>query len=105
MNYTVTYTSSSAVDKDIKSWEEVNKNWKDVKLNNKDKPPRAGYLKEDDFFEILINSYKGTYSYDGYHHPGDLYTNVLSVLEIVCNTLSAQVDLEVGRPIRNVKEI
>lgn len=78
-----------------------------IKLNStmNKRPPRAGYIKEDDFFEILINSYKGTYSHDGYWHPGDLYVNVLSVLEIVCNTLSAQVDLEVGRPVRNVKEV
>lgn len=98
MSYTVTYTSSSTDNKYVK-------NWKDIKLNKENTPPRAGYLKEDDFFEILINSYKGTYSYDGYWHPGDLYVNVLSVLEIVCNTLSAQVDLEVGRPVRNVKEV
>lgn len=98
MSYTVTYTSSNTDNKYVN-------NWKDIKLSKEHKPPRVGYIKEDDFFEILINSYKGTYSHDGYWHPGDLYINVLSVLEIVCNTLSAQVDLEVGRPIRNVKEI
>lgn len=98
MSYTVTYTSSSTDNKYVKNWE-------DIKLSSNEKPRWSGYIKEDDFFEILINSYKGTYSHDGYWHPGDLYVNVLSVLEVVCNTLSAQVDLEVGRPIRNVKDI
>ena len=100
-NVTVTYSGNS-ISSPSPDYSKTN-----LKIDNaiQNKSPRAGYLKEDDFFEILINSYKGTYGSNHYWHPGDLYINTLSVLEVVCNTLSALVDIEMGRPIRNVKEV
>jgi hypothetical protein len=63
---------------------------------------KPGYLTEDEFFEIVLNAYKSTYSFDGVNHPGDLYVNFSSVLEIVSNTLNSLVDLNHGRDLRDV---
>jgi hypothetical protein len=99
---TVTYSSSSA---STSTPDNSNIN---LKIDNviKSRPPRAGYLKEDDFFDILINSYKDIYGRDGndhYWHPGDLYINVTSILEVMCNTLQGLVDIEFGRPVSSVR--
>lgn len=64
---------------------------------------KPGYLKDDEFFEILMHAYSSTYGYSGVNHPGDLYINVSTTLEIVSNTLNALVDLNFGRELRDVK--
>lgn len=64
---------------------------------------KPGYLKDDEFFEILMHAYSSTYGYSGVNHPGDLYVNISTTLEIVSNTLSALVDLNFGRELRDVK--
>lgn len=77
--------------------------------NSVDNKPfdKTGYITEDDFFKILINAYRSTYSSgDDYKwHPGDLYINVLSTLEIVCNTLNSLLDLKTGRGLSDVKDV
>jgi hypothetical protein len=64
---------------------------------------KPGYLKEDEFFEVLMNAYSSTYGGAGVSHPGDFYTTVSATLEIVCNTLNSLVDLNFGRELRDVK--
>jgi len=63
---------------------------------------KPGYLTEDEFFEIVLNAYKATYSHGGVNHPEDLYVNFVSVLEVVSNTLSSLVDLNFGRDFSDV---
>lgn len=98
MNYTVTYTSNNTDSAEISDWN-------NIKLNNYRSLDKAGYLTEDEFFDIFINAYKSTYGYEGKQHPGDLYVNISSALEVVCNTLQGLVDTNYGRSPRDVKSI
>ena len=97
MNEKVTYTANN-VQSNLFDYSKEN-----INLSIYRSTPKAGYVTEDQFFDILINAYKDTYGVDYAWHPGDYYTNVSAVLEIVCNTLQGLVDIEFGRSPSSVK--
>jgi hypothetical protein len=97
MNEKATYTSNS-VQSDPIAYNKEN-----INLSVYRSTPKAGYVTEDQFFNILINAYKDTYGGEYSLHPADYYTNVSAVLEIVCNTLKGLVDIEFGRSLSSVK--
>lgn len=96
---TVTYTSNSPYSNPIDLDHE------NIQLTTYKPTKKAGYVTDEDFFEIFRNAYESTFGSKYRNHPGDMYINSSVVLEIVCNTLNALVDLEHGRQVRNVKEI
>lgn len=93
----VTYTANNVYSNPVAY------NKENINLSTYKPLKKAGYLTEDQFFDILINAYKDTYGGDYTWHPGDLYINVSSVLEVVCNTLQGLVDIEHGRSPKSVK--
>lgn len=104
MNGTYNVTSSE----NISTWDNVKATYasNSVRSNHSHnflEGRKPGYLKDDEFFEILMHAYSSTYGYSGVNHPGDLYINVSTTLEIVSNTLNALVDLNFGRELRDVK--
>ena len=66
----------------------------------------AYYVTADEFFEILRVAYDDTYGggSETPWHPEDMYTNVVTVLEIVTNTLSNMSNLKSGRQLKGIKE-
>lgn len=101
-------TINVSASENINTWDDVKVNYASNSVNQKRsldllEGRRPGYLKDDEFFEILMHAYSSTYGYSGVNHPGDLYVNISTTLEIVSNTLSALVDLNFGRELRDVK--
>lgn len=67
---------------------------------------KSGYIKSEDFFELLKSNFDATYGgSDTEWHPEDLYVNLLVVLEVMCNTLTNNMNLRNGRTVRSIKEI
>lgn len=62
------------------------------------------YVTSDDFFDILRVAYDDTYGSKSKCHPEDLYVNVLSVLEVVSNTLINILNLKSGKPLEGIKD-
>lgn len=67
-------------------------------------PSSEYYLTSDDFFELLRVAYDDTYGSKSKCHPEDLYVNVLSVLEVVSNTLINILNLKSGKPLEGIKD-
>jgi hypothetical protein len=111
MTYTV--TSSENITAQAKyDWVEVDKNNATIQQSTVSHggsySRRPGYLTISDFLDILNHAFITEYGQGGDDypwHPGDLYLNMDTVLHTVCNTLSALVDIDCKRPIRDVKDI
>lgn len=92
-----------------------------VKINNKDNvqtntvvysgnsvpsalADKPYYLNSDQFFALLKVTFDDSYGSATPWHPEDLYVNVVSVLEIITNTLSNTMRIKDGREPIGIKE-
>ena len=73
--------------------------------NVSERPWTAYYVTDDEFFDILRIAYDESFGGSKTPwHPEDMYTNVVTVLEIVTNTLSNMANLKSGRQLKGIKE-